>query len=237
MTIWAVVPAAGVGRRMGADVPKQYLRLAGKTVLEHTLDRLVDHPRIAGVVVAVAAADRQFATLPVAGRVTRAEGGDQRADSVLSALRQIPEAGPADWVLVHDAVRPCLASTDLDRLIDSVLAAGCGGLLAVPVRDTMKRVNGARVTSTVPRDGLWHALTPQMFPIVALRDALLAARVDGANSTDEAEAMERQGYQPLVVEGRADNIKITRPDDLEHAALFLRHSSSPGIELQGPVPE
>jgi 2-C-methyl-D-erythritol 4-phosphate cytidylyltransferase len=137
---------------------------------------------------------------------------------------------------VHDAVRPCLASTDLDRLIDSVLAAGCGGLLAVPVRDTMKRVDGARVTSTVPRDGLWHALTPQMFPIVALRDALVAARVDGANSTDEAEAMERQGYQPLVVEGRADNIKITRPDDLEHAALFLRHFSSPGIELQGPVP-
>jgi 2-C-methyl-D-erythritol 4-phosphate cytidylyltransferase len=109
--------------------------------------------------------------------------------------------------------------------MDAVLDADCGGLLASPVRDTMKRVEGGRVTSTVPRDGLWHALTPQMFPLGALRDALLAARADGTNSTDEAQAMERQGYQPLVVEGRADNIKITRPEDLDLAAMFLRNLS------------
>lgn len=222
MTIWAVVPAAGVGRRMGADVPKQYLRLNGKTVLEHTLGRLLEHSRISGVVVAVATGDRQFAALPVAGQVIRADGGDERADSVLSALDRIPGAEPDDWVLVHDAVRPCLAASDLDRLIDSVLEANCGGLLASPARDTMKRVDSGRVTSTVPREDLWHALTPQMFPLAALRDALIAARAEGASSTDEAQAMERQGYRPLVVEGRADNIKITRPEDLELAAVLLR---------------
>jgi len=227
-SIWAVVPAAGIGRRMGGGVPKQYLALDGRTVLEHALDRLLDHPRVRGVAVAVARGDERFATLAVAQRVHRVDGGAERADSVLSALAALEahEARSGDWVLVHDAVRPCLQRADLDALIDAVLAASSGGLLAAPVRDTIKRVRAGEVVETVPRDGLWHALTPQMFPLAALRAALESARTDGVQVTDEAQAMERAGGAPLVVEGRADNVKITRPDDLALAALILARAGS-----------
>lgn len=227
--IWAVVPAAGVGRRMGAGVPKQYLPLAGRTVIEHTLERLCTHPRVAGVVVALAADDAHFAQLPVATSVRLAPGGLERADSVLAALDAIAhEAGPGDWAIVHDAVRPCLHREDLDRLIADAQAHGEGALLAAPVRDTMKLVVDERVQQTVPRDGLWHALTPQMFPLAALRAALLAARRDGVPITDEAQAMERAGHAPRVVHGRADNIKITRTEDLQLAAFFLTRMECPG---------
>jgi 2-C-methyl-D-erythritol 4-phosphate cytidylyltransferase len=220
--IWAVVPAAGVGRRMGAGLPKQYLPLAGRAVIEHTLDRLRAHPRICAVVVALAEHDEHFARLPVAASVCIARGGAQRADSVLGALDVIAgEAGPGDWALVHDAVRPCLHPADLDRLIAEALAHGEGALLAAPVRDTMKLVAEGRVQRSVPRDGLWHALTPQMFPLDALRAALLAARHAGEPITDEAQAMERAGRAPRVVQGRADNIKITRTEDLQLAAFYL----------------
>ena len=220
--IWAVVPAAGVGRRMGADVPKQYLRLAGKTVLEHTLARLLASPRLSGVVVAVSPEDPHFARLGVsADRVRRVAGGAERADSVLAALRALDEAGPDDWALVHDAVRPCLHPDDLDALIERVTASGRGALLATPVRDTMKRVEDGDVVQTVPREALWHALTPQMFRVSELIGALEAAQAAGVQVTDEAQAMERAGTVPRVVAGRADNIKITRPEDLALAAFFL----------------
>lgn len=227
--IWAVVPAAGVGRRMGADVPKQYLPLAGRTVIEHTLERLLAHPRISAVVVALASDDERFARLPVASAVRIAPGGAQRADSVLGALEALTgEAGPGDWALVHDAVRPCLHPDDLDRLIAGALHDGDGALLASPVRDTMKRVANGRVTQTVARDALWHALTPQLFPLDALRAALLAARRDAVPITDEAQAMERMGCAPRVVHGRADNIKITRAEDLQLADFFLARMGDPG---------
>ena len=217
-----MVAAAGVGQRMGADVPKQYLRLNDRTVLEHTLEPLVSNARLSGVVVAVAADDTHFQRLDVASRVRRVDGGAQRADSVLAALELLYPDSADDWVLVHDAARPCLHPGDLDALMQTVLQNGRGGLLATPVRDTMKRVEGDRVSATVPREGLWHALTPQMFRIGPLRQALQGARAEGVQVTDEAQAMERAGEAPLVVEGRADNIKITRSEDLALAAFFLR---------------
>lgn len=221
--IWAVVPAAGVGLRMGTDVPKQYLDLGGRCVLEHSLGRLLAHPEVSGAVVAVAADDPYFAKLEFAGDVERVVGGEQRPDSVLNALEHLCSVGRADdWALVHDAVRPCVHTGDLDRLVARSRVDNCGALLAVPVRDTMKRVADGRVCATVPREDLWHALTPQLFPVNALRAALLDARANAIVVTDEAQAMERVGQPPVVVHGRVDNIKITRPDDLELAALFLQ---------------
>ena len=221
-SIWAVVPAAGVGRRMGADVPKQYLMLGERCILEHTLVRLRDHRAVCGVVVAVALEDDYFAALTVAADVQRVAGGVERADSVLNALHYLRGRGcEDDWALVHDAVRPCLHSDDIDKLAEHARSNGSGALLAMPVRDTMKRVHNAQVTATVSREDLWHALTPQLFPVGALHDALLAARASGVTVTDEAQAMELAGFVPNVVHGRADNIKITRAQDLELAALLL----------------
>lgn len=208
---------------MDTDVPKQYLDLGGRCVLEHSLGRLLAHPEVSGAVVAVATGDPYFEKLAFTGHVERVVGGEQRADSVLNALEHLCSRGRADdWALVHDAVRPCVHASDLDRLIAHVRSHSCGALLAVPVRDTMKRVEAGYVSATVSREDLWHALTPQLFPVHALRAALLDARVSGIVVTDEAQAMERVGQPPAVVRGRVDNIKITRPNDLEMAALFLQ---------------
>ncbi|WED77544.1 2-C-methyl-D-erythritol 4-phosphate cytidylyltransferase [Aeromonas allosaccharophila] len=215
----AIVPAAGIGSRMGADCPKQYLQLAGKTILEHTLERLLSHPAIAQVIVALAPHDRWFEALPVAAdpRIVRVEGGAERAFSVLNGLH----VAQGEWVLVHDAARPCLTHGDLDALIAA--AMGCGGaILGSRVRDTMKRSDGeGNIIATVEREQLWHALTPQMFPTRALKRALEEGLLLGATITDEASAMERAGFTVRMVEGRADNIKVTRPEDLSLAGLFL----------------
>lgn len=223
---WAVVPAAGVGKRMRADRPKQYLPLAGRTVIEHTLQRFIDHPRIAGMVVALSAEDAYWPQLRVASDkpLLRVDGGAERADSVLNALRALArEAAARDWVLVHDAARPCLHPSDLDALIVSLADDAIGGILAVPVRDTMKRADDqGRIARTEERTGLWHALTPQMFRLGALTDALERAAAAGASVTDEASAFEHLGLRPRLVEGRGDNIKITRPEDLALAEFFLR---------------
>jgi 2-C-methyl-D-erythritol 4-phosphate cytidylyltransferase len=221
--VWAVVPAAGAGRRFGGDTPKQYLPLAGRCVLAHTLARLLGAPRVSGVVVALSPDDVRFdALVEAAGRVRRVVGGAERADSVLAALDALGgSADEDDWALVHDAVRPCLHPGDLQALIGQVLETGQGALLASPVRDTMKRVVDARVAATVSREGLWHALTPQMFRLGALRAALTAARAAGVSVTDEAQAMERAGHAVGVVPGRSDNVKITRREDLELAAWLV----------------
>lgn len=215
----AIVPAAGIGSRMGADCPKQYLQLAGKTILEHTLERLLSHPAIAQVIVALAPHDRWFEALPVAAdpRIVRVEGGAERAFSVLNGLH----VAQGEWVLVHDAARPCLTHGDLDALIAA--AMGCGGaILGSRVRDTMKRSDGeGNIIATVEREQLWHALTPQMFPTRTLQWALEEGLLLGATITDEASAMERAGFAVRMVEGRADNIKVTRPEDLSLAGLFL----------------
>ncbi|MFM5287798.1 2-C-methyl-D-erythritol 4-phosphate cytidylyltransferase [Aeromonas veronii] len=216
----AIVPAAGIGSRMGADCPKQYLQLAGKTILEHTLERLLSHPAIAQVIVALAPHDRWFEALPVAAdpRIVRVEGGAERAFSVLNALH----VAQGEWVLVHDAARPCLTHGDLDALIATAMNCG-GAILGSRVRDTMKRSDGeGNIIATVEREQLWHALTPQMFPTRALKRALEEGLLLlGATITDEASAMERAGFAVRMVEGRADNIKVTRPEDLSLAGLFL----------------
>lgn len=220
----AIVPAAGIGSRMGADCPKQYLTLAGKTILEHTLGCLLSHPAIARVIVALAPHDRWFETLAVAAdpRVLRVEGGSERAYSVLNALHM----AEGKWVLVHDAARPCLTQGDLDALIASAMACD-GAILGSRVRDTMKRTDGAgNIVVTVEREQLWHALTPQMFPTGTLKRALEEGLALGALITDEASAMERAGFTVKMVEGRADNIKVTRPEDLSLAELFLQQQSA-----------
>lgn len=226
MNCWAVVPAAGAGRRMGAAVPKQYLPLGGKTVLQHALDCLFGDARVDGVVVALAPDDAHWPMLkaPPGRRLLRAPGGAERCDSVLNALQVVADqASVDDWVLVHDAARPCLRAADLARLIDELYDDPIGGLLAVPVRDTMKRAGAeGRAATTVERSDLWHALTPQMFRVGALADALATARARGLTVTDEASAMELAGAAPLLVEGHGDNIKITRPEDLALAEFFLR---------------
>jgi len=221
--LWAVVPAAGRGERAGGDLPKQYRLLHGRTVLEHSLRALAAHPRIAGVVVVLAAADAHWpGWQTLEGKPVRtAVGGAERADSVLAGLAALPDSvGDADPVLVHDAARPCLAARDLDALI--ACESEQGALLAVPLADTLKRADGeGGVEATVPRAGLWRALTPQRFARGALTQALRAAARDGVAVTDEAMAMERAGYRPRLIEGSADNIKITTPRDFALAHFLL----------------
>ena len=222
---WAVVPAAGSGQRMGAAVPKQYLPLRGRAVLDHALAALLGHPEVRGAFVAVAADDRRWRDCEHARhpRVRWVTGGAERCHSVLRALDALAgEASADDWVLVHDAARPCLSAADLGRLVDGLRDHPVGGLLGVPVRDTMKRCTGdGAIVETVDRTGLWHAYTPQMFRLGLLTSALRAAVAAGAAVTDEAAAVERAGLAPRVVEGSYGNIKVTRPQDLALAELFL----------------
>lgn len=222
---WCVVPAAGRGRRFGGDVPKQYLRIGEKPLLLHTLERLAAHPRIAGLMLVVAAGDASWAQglVEVLGKpLLRATGGAERADSVLAGLRALPASiAEDDAVLVHDAARPCVRATDITRLLDEAVPAG-GGLLAAPLRDTLKRAGGdGRVAATEAREARWRALTPQVFPRGALEAALAAAAAAGIAITDEAMAMERAGHAPLLVEGSEDNIKVTTPADLALAEFLL----------------
>ncbi|WP_426149241.1 2-C-methyl-D-erythritol 4-phosphate cytidylyltransferase [Pseudomonas sp. DC3000-4b1] len=216
---WVVIPAAGVGSRMGADRPKQYLTLAGKTLIEHTLECFLGHPDLRGLVVSLAAHDPWWPGLAYAEHpsIHRAEGGKERCDSVLAALLKLNElgAGSRDWVLVHDAARPNLAANDLERLLSELAHDEVGGLLAVPAKDTLKRVDATgRVAETLDRSLVWHAFTPQMFRLGPLQRALADALVAGVTITDEACAMEWAGHAPRLIEGRADNIKVTRPEDL-----------------------
>ena len=231
---WALVPAAGIGKRMGSTVPKQYLPLAGRPVIAHALATLLAHPRIVGVVVAIGAEDEWWPT--VAAEFTTAKplrvvtGGAERCHSVLNGLEELgKQATLTDWVLVHDAARPCLTAEDLDRLLAELAEDPVGGLLAVPVRDTLKQAdNTGRVAATVDRSRLWHALTPQMFRLGRLHEALRAALARGLLVTDEAAAMEAAGFASRLIEGRADNLKITRPEDLALAEFYLTRRAAAG---------
>lgn len=225
-TYYAIIPAAGVGSRMKADVPKQYLPLLGKTILEHSIEKLLAHPLIEQVVVAVSETDPYFEQLPVArqSKVIRVAGGAERADSVLSALNYLTDTAcePDSWVLVHDAARPCVHREDIDRLISELNAHPLGGILAAPVRDTMKRGNvQGDIQATVDRENLWHAQTPQMFRLERLKNALEQALAAGIQITDEASALEWQGESPKLVAGRMDNLKVTQPEDLALAEFYL----------------
>ena len=225
MSVWAVVPAAGSGSRFGGALPKQYLPVFGRPLLRHTLERLAAHPQVAGIVVALAAGDPHWPGWEqLAGKpVQRCTGGSERAASVLAGLHALgPQVRAQDWVLVHDAARPCLRHDDLDRLLAHGCAHEVGALLAAPVRDTLKRADaGGCVAATEPRERLWRALTPQLFRRGLLTRALEGALAAGASITDEASAVERLGLAPLLVEGAADNIKVTEPADLALAEFVL----------------
>jgi len=233
--IWAVVPAAGVGKRMQSAIPKQYLALDGRPVLEHTLNTLLSSPHIYGLVIALGEDDGYWGDIDIDTDkpVLRTVGGSERANSVLNAITALlMQYGDEDsshvWAMVHDAVRPCLRRSDIARLVTEVDGDSNGGILARPVRDTMKRQSaeqGApRIDNTVDREGLWHALTPQYFPAQLLKTAIESMLdTDTSAITDEASAMENAGYSPRLVTGYDDNIKITHPDDLRIASLFLQH--------------
>ncbi|NZA24894.1 2-C-methyl-D-erythritol 4-phosphate cytidylyltransferase [Luteimonas sp. SJ-92] len=219
--LWAVVPAAGRGVRFGGDLPKQYLPVAGEPLLAHTLRALFAHPGIEGAVVAIAPDDRHWpGWTAFEGRpVLACSGGATRAASVLTALAALPPQVRADdFVLVHDAARPNVRPADLAALLERGRQDPVGAILAAPVRDTLKRGgDDGGIDGTEPRERLWRALTPQLFRRLQLERALAAAGDAGAEVTDEAMAMERQGLRPLLVEGAEDNLKVTTAADL---ALF-----------------
>ena len=218
-----VIPAAGVGKRMAANCPKQYLEIAGKTILEHTVERLLTHPNISHVVIALGEHDEYFPKLAIAhhDNVSTVVGGKERVDSVLAGLKSL-NAESQPWVLVHDAARPCVTHHDLTQLIDSCLTQQVGGLLAAPVRDTMKQANQKQqVSETVERSTLWHAYTPQMYKTQDLLRAIESGLEKGVSITDESSAIEAAGIASQLVEGRSDNIKITRADDLALAQFIL----------------
>jgi 2-C-methyl-D-erythritol 4-phosphate cytidylyltransferase len=228
--ICAIVPAAGIGSRMKSDIPKQYMKIDGMTVLEHTVTRLLNHNEIDHVVIAITQTDPYFSALPLNRdpRVSVVNGGKERADSVLCALKYLQQTLRYEWVMVHDAARPCLQDDDIDKLITAARSHPVGAILATPVRDTMKRGNSLQqsvIDHTVDRDNLWHALTPQMFPLDSLISNLTLAWERGEVITDEASCFEANNVMPLLVQGRADNIKITQPEDLALAEFYLNRSN------------
>jgi 2-C-methyl-D-erythritol 4-phosphate cytidylyltransferase len=235
--IWAIVPAAGAGTRMGSSGPKQYLPLQGKTVLGVTLERLASFPAIKGVFVGLSNDDTQWPQVAASLKDLPVEisgyiGGSERANTVLNGLKVLSEiAEEGDWVLVHDAARPCVRHEDIQKLIDDVTGTDDGGILALPIADTVKltREDG-RIDKTIDRTGLWRALTPQLFPLADLARALDRALLEEVIITDEASAMEYIGAMPRCVEGHPDNIKITYPADLELAGLYLSQQAREGSQ-------
>ena len=221
---WCVVPAAGRGTRVGGDCPKQYLPLAGRPLIEHTLERLAAHPSIAGLLVTLGANDAHWPGISTLNGkpVLTAVGGAERSDSVLAGIDALPASvGADDFVLVHDAARPCVRLADIGKLIELGGAAD-GGLLGAPLRDTLKHADAHdRSESTEPRELRWRAFTPQMFRRAQLLVALRAAARHGIHVSDEAMAMELAGFAPLLVEGAEDNIKVTTAADFALAEFLL----------------
>jgi len=238
MTIWAIVPAAGVGLRMGSSSPqshpKQYRTVQGRPVLSHSLRKLLSLPDIKQIVVAINLSDQRFATLPEAAnpRVRVVTGGGQRQHSVLNALAALSEARADDWVLVHDAVRPCVRVADIQQLIATLEGHPVGGLLGSPMDNTVKQVDTEqRVVATANRNLLWNALTPQLFRFGVLSDALQSAVDNSLAITDEASAVELAGHEPLMIAGDKSNLKITHEGDLALAGFILSREDS--LEADG----
>lgn len=228
MRYWVVIAAAGSGRRFGDVLPKQYARLGARRVIDWSVDFFLSDERCRGLALVLSAGDTLWSASPStwsgSPRLILASGGAQRSDSVFSGLRALPAAAD-DWVLVHDAARPCLAAADLARLIEQGGTDEHGGLLAAPVSDTVKRGSAGRVAQTVERADLWRALTPQFFRIDVLLRAL--EQFGGAGDvpdgiTDESSAVERLGLRPRLIAGDAANIKVTAPGDLRVAEAYLR---------------
>lgn len=233
-TIWAVVPAAGFGQRMGSKVPKQYLPIGDKTVLEHTVLKLLSVDAIEGVLVVLASNDSRFETLSIANhpKVTTTIGGGKRSESVLAALTTLQKKLKlSDWMLVHDAARPCVEVDDIEQLINETAGHDVGGILGVPVSDTLKQVNPKQIIeTTIDRQHLWQAQTPQLARFGVLRESLQLALSLGNEVTDEASALEMSGYQPMIIKGQRNNIKITHSDDIGLAEAILEIQQQKHVE-------
>jgi 2-C-methyl-D-erythritol 4-phosphate cytidylyltransferase len=234
MTIWAVLPAAGIGRRMGSTIPKQYLTIDGVPLILHALRRLSAVSEIQIIIVVIHSEDNQWAKLQKSigeefkNRIITVRGGDERYQSVLNGLTAVAEfADKDDWVLVHDAVRPCVRTSDIESLISKVSLHPVGGLLGSAVDNTLKKV-GADLTviETVDRESYWNALTPQMFRFAQLKASIEAVLASGEQVTDEAAAMEVAGFKPIMIAGSKDNIKITVESDLLLASQILKTQAS-----------
>lgn len=225
--IWAVIPAAGIGSRMGLELPKQYLELCGEPVIVHTIRSIARFKPLQGILVGLSADDRWWSQAQdrlqdLDCPLETYEGGAERADTVLRGLERISLKDVADnWVLVHDAVRPLVRRSDIESLVDTVAGNPDGGLLAQPVADTLKSENEGCSVATVDRSHLWRALTPQYFPVDRLTQALIQSREFGVAVTDEASAMEFVGARPRLVPAHTDNIKLTYPSDLDIAKVLL----------------
>lgn len=224
--VHGLIPAAGSGLRFDATVLKQYQQIAGKPILLHSIEALYDHPLVTDVTVILAADDAQFvhAVNGLAADVDTVIGGDSRAQSVLNGLHHLADRfDGSDWVLVHDAARPCLSRDRLDALLELGMATTDGAILAMPVADTLKRSGpGNEIVETLDRSQLWAAQTPQLFRLAALIEALTSAQQKDRNMTDEASAMEFAGARPKLVMGSANNLKITWADDLIMAEAILK---------------
>jgi 2-C-methyl-D-erythritol 4-phosphate cytidylyltransferase len=218
LPVWVILPAAGVGRRMQGDIPKQYLRFQGKTIIEHCLDRLLSHPEVAGAIIVLQEHDEHWQQLGYQAEksVFTTQGGAQRQHSVYSGLTTLQYRCGNDVIaLVHDAVRPLVTHHDLDAVIDAARRNPAGAILATPVADTLKRQNDRmEIAATQPREGLWRALTPQVFHLQPLLNALKRVIDEQQAVTDDAQAVELLGYTPALVAGSAHNLKITNPGDL-----------------------
>lgn len=223
--IHALIPAAGSGIRYGGAIMKQYLPVCGKAVLAHSISLFQFHPLVSGITVILAEDDKWFESSVgnLANVVETVIGGETRAQSVRNGLQHVQDNHPeCDWVLVHDAARPCLSPVSLERLLDQGLPSADGAILAMPVGDTLKRAGDDReISETVDRQGMWAAQTPQLFQTDALANAIDAAQKDGRRLTDEASAMEFVGAKPKLVMGSAANIKITHPSDLAIAEALM----------------
>ena len=225
LPLYAVVPAAGVGSRMQADRPKQYLVLHGQTILEHTLQTLLQFNAIEEIVLPVSKSDGYISNLSICthSKVTLCDGGSERFNSVLNGLKTLLDKGVDKnaWVMVHDVARPCVRLQDLQNLYDHANVNGV--ILGLQVRDTMKRTQkNAQIIKTIDRTNLWHAQTPQLAPIGILFDAISKSIKDNVAITDEASALEYYGLTPTMLAGHPSNIKVTQPEDLELAAAFLQ---------------
>jgi 2-C-methyl-D-erythritol 4-phosphate cytidylyltransferase len=223
--LWVIVPAAGQGARMGAPLPKQYLPLLNQTVIEITLARLLALSNVKQTIVSLHSEDYHWQTLSCAQnpKIQTVIGGKERSDSVLAALKHIQQqARDRDWVLVHDAARPCVMTETIEAMLTVLKDEEIGGILAIPSDDTLKHVTNQLIQSTLNRQVIWRAQTPQVFRYGLLYRSLHRAITDNHPVTDDASAIEMAGYQPQVLVGHKDNIKITHPEDLIFAEFILK---------------
>tara|TARA_Y100000817_G_scaffold158440_1_gene123919 strand:- start:72 stop:776 length:705 start_codon:yes stop_codon:yes gene_type:complete len=225
--LWVVIPAAGIGKRMGVDIPKQYITVCDKAIIEHTVEKFTSRNDLQGILVALSNSDQHWSTLELSknNKITTVTGGEERYKSVYNALCSLKnKAGDDDWILVHDAVRSCITTFEIDQFIaDLDHLNGIGGILALPCFETMKKANtNHEIEETIDRKFIWHAQTPQMFRYKKLFLAIEKIMNENIFITDEAMAMELAGYKPMLIQGTHSNIKITDQNDLKYLESFLR---------------